>query len=212
MTHPLRRTLGNHLGKVLTPELCAEIEMAAQEIPNNPIDLSLFRPRELGDGYVISAERFADCLPELKPLHEVHWYETEAHRHGLALKPNYEAMIAMERAGCLLQITVRHEGKLVGGIRMYVQRSWHTENMLASEDTLFLLPAHRNKSSWIALKMLRYTVTCLEVLRDARGEECIEVDANSKLVNHADALMRRLFGAPVAMQFTKIFRRQANPA
>lgn len=211
MTHPLRRTLGNHLGKVLTPEMCAEIEMAAQEVPNEPIDLKLFHPLTLGDGYVIAAERFADCLAELRPLHEAHWFETESHRHGLALRPNYEGMMRMERSGCLLQITVRFEGKLVGGIRMYVLRSWHTENMSASEDTLFLLPAHRNKSSWIALKMLRYTVSCLEVLRDARGEQVIEIDANSKLINKADVLMRRLFGSPVAMQFSKIFRRQATP-
>jgi len=203
----LRHALGAHIGQTLTPELCVAIEIAARRIPDRSIDLNLFHPLKLGDGYVISVERLVDCLEEMKPLHELHWQETEGHRHGLALKPNYKGMIEFERAGSLLQITVRHEGKLVGGIRMYIGQSWHSENLVASEDTLFLLPAHRNSASWLALKMLRYTVSCLEVLRDALGEDVIEVSANSKLVNKADALMRRLFGQPVAMQFEKIFRR-----
>lgn len=205
--NPLRRALADNLGKTLTPELCVLIERGAHVTPDHSIDLTLFHPRVLADGYVIAVEKFADCLPELRPLHEVHWLETENYRHGLALKPNYEGMKAFELAGNLLQITVRYEGKLVGGVRMYVTRSWHTDTLLASEDTLFLLPAHRNQASWLAMKMLRYTLSCLEVLRDARGEEVIEIDANSKLVNRADVLMRRLFGEPVALQFSRIFRR-----
>lgn len=207
----LRRALGDHLGHKLTPEICVAIEMAARKTVDEPIDLTLFHPRVLADGYVIAAEKFADCLEELKPLHERHWAETEQYRHGLALKPNYEGMLAFERAGQLLQITVRHQGKLVGGIRMFVTSSWHSENMVASEDTLFILPEHRNGASWLAMKLLRYTVSCLEVLRDARNEEVIEIDANSKLINRADVLMRRLFGDPVAMQFSKIFRRVSRP-
>lgn len=201
----LRRALADSLGQTLTPELCASIENRARVTPDESIDLSMFEPMVLDDGYVIACERFESCLGELHALHEAHWHETEGYRHGLALRPNYAAMVAFERAGQMLQVTVRHEAKLVGSIRMYVTRSFHTDDMLASEDSLFLLPAHRARSTWLALRMLRYTVQCLETLRDHRGEPRIAIEASSKLSNRADALMRRLFGAPVAAAFHRVF-------
>jgi hypothetical protein len=175
---------------------------------DDSIDPVLFDPWHLADGYVIAVERFADIVDEMHPLHQAHWFETEGYRHGLALKPNYAALVMFERAGQLMQVTVRYEGKLVGGIRMYITRSWHTDDMHASEDSLFLLPAHRARSTWLALRMLRYTVRCLEALRDHRGEPRVIIEGDSKLSNRADALMRRLFGDPVALKFHKIFSKE----
>lgn len=205
----LREALGARMGKTLTPELCAEIENIARVAPDQSIDVRIFSQQVLPDGYVISVEKFSDCQGELHVLHEAHWHETEGHRHGLALKPNYRGMLAFEKAGQLLQITVRHEGKLVGNLRMFITRSWHTGDMLASEDTLFLLPAHRSRSCWLALRMMRYAVACLETLRDERNERVLVIEADSKLSNNADTLMRRMFGAPVASKFHKIFKKAA---
>lgn len=191
----LRRALADSIGQELTPALCASIENRARVIPDHSIDLSLFEPRIAGP-YVLHVERFTSVLPELMPLHEVHWLETEKHRHGLALAPNYAAMAADDLAGHLLQFTVRCDHRLVGALRMYVMQSRHSDNLLAEEDTLFIEQAHR--TGLLGLKLLRYAEECLALI----GVR--EISANSKLVNGADALMRRMKYEPVAMQFHKI--------
>lgn len=193
-----RRALGDRIGQVLTPALCAAIEADASVMPDLSIPLEQFQPAAVTGGYVLAVERFADVLEELKPLHAEHFAETEGHRHDLPLDPDYDAMAADDRAGRLLQFTVRHDGALVGGLRMYVLLSRHTKTLFAEEDTLFITPAHRG--GLLGLKLLRYAEQCLVQI----GVR--EIDANSKLVNGADVLMRRMKYTPVALQFHKIIK------
>ena len=192
-----RRAIAARIGQVLTPALCAAIEEDASVMPDLSIPLDQFETVRVGD-YVIQTERFRDALPELKPLHEAHWQETESARHGLELAPDYDAMAADERAGRLLQFTVRHCGALVGNLRMYVLQSRHSANLVAVEDTLYIAPAHRG--GLLGLKLLRYAEQCLVQI----GVR--EIDANSKLVNGADVLMRRMKYTPVAIQFHKLIK------
>lgn len=192
-----RHAIGARIGQVLTPELCAAIEMDASVLPDESIPLAQFEAEAVGD-YVLHVERFAAVLPELKPLHESHWLETEKHRQGLELDPNYDAMAADDLAGRLLQFTVRHAGALVGNLRLYVFRSRHTRNLAATEDTLFIAPAHRK--GMLGLQLLRYAERCLAQI----GVR--EIEANSKLVNGADVLLRRMKYMPVAIQFHKIIK------
>jgi hypothetical protein len=197
--HPaqLRNALGAHLGQVLTPEVAVAIFDAALRSPNEPIDIDQFEPLA-ADGFVIRAEQFVKVLPELRPLHEEHWIETEKYRHQLELKPDYDAMAERERAGRLLQITARREGMLAGHLRLYLGQSLHTQTLFAEEDTLFLRKQHRG--SFLALKMMRYGEAALLRL----GVR--EIRANSKRTNNADVLMRRLGYDVVAMQFVKFFQ------
>lgn len=198
----LRQAIGQHLGKVLTPEAAASIEVAARTAPDESIDPARFAPLVVGD-YTIAAERFSAILhPELHYLHRLHWSETEKHRHGIALNPDYPAMLARERAGRLVQFTVRHRGELVGNCRMYLGLSLHSQTLFADEDTLFLVPEHRG--SFLVIHLLRYVERCLIDL-GAR-----EIRANSKLVNRADVLMRRLGYRAVATQFVKIIEGGAD--
>ena len=39
--------------------------------------------------YAFAVERMENMLEEIKPLHQAHWKETEAHRHGIAFNPDY---------------------------------------------------------------------------------------------------------------------------
>jgi GNAT superfamily N-acetyltransferase len=190
-----RHAIASRIGQTLTPALCAAIEVEASQMPDRSIALDQFESLRVGD-YIIHAERFADVLPELIPLHAEHWKETEAHRHGLELAPNYDAMATDDRAGRLIQFTVRHCGALIGGLRMYVYESRHTNTLTASEDALYVSPTHRN--GVLGLRLLRYAENCLAQI----GVRSIE--ANSKLVNHADVLMRRMKYTPIATQFHKI--------
>lgn len=191
------------MGQVLTPELCAAIEVDASRPVDRSIPLGQFTPLVKGD-YVIQIERFAAVQDELHPLHLLHWRETEKHRAGLAMLPDYQAMRDDDRAGRMLQFTVRHADtrQLVGNLRMYVYPSRHSQTLSASEDTLFLLPEHRG--GHLVLHLLRYMESCMRKL----GVR--EINGNSKTLNRADVLLRRLGYTEVAIQFHKFLEETPN--
>ncbi|MBQ1766799.1 MAG: GNAT family N-acetyltransferase [Aquincola sp.] len=213
MTTPINRfraAVAAHLGQALTPELAAAIEAATWFQP--PAHLPTFERAEYR-GYVIGVERFTAALPELHQLHVLHWRETEKHRHGLPLNPDYALMAEHERAGRLLQFTVRRDGVLVGNLRMYLGVSAHsgtpfavfptrTREPAAEEDTLFLHPEHRG--GFLAVQLLRYAERVLVAL----GMR--EIRADSKLINRADVLMRRLGYQPFALKFVKIIEGETH--
>lgn len=193
----LRQTLSENLGKVLTPQAAWEVEQAARASGGAPIDPRAFGSQQFGD-YLIAAEPFEPLIAEIHPLHEAHWLETELYRHGLQLNVDYAGMVAMERAGRLIQFTVRHHGELVGNLRVYLGVSLHTQTRYANEDTLFLLPEHRG--GFLVLALIKFAEDALRAIGVS------EFRVNSKLVNNADVLMRRRRYTPVAKQFVKFFK------
>jgi hypothetical protein len=160
----------------------------------------VFTPTVHGE-YVIQVERFRDIQEELHPLHVLHYAETERHRRGIALAPKYDRVRAMERAGCVVQFTARRHGELAAQLRLYLSESVHTASVVASEDALFLAPAHR-PNAFLMIALLRYAE---QVLIDLGAHE---IHANSKKVNNAAVLMRRLGYDEVATQFIKIVKRK----
>lgn len=193
-----RSTLAAKLGRVLTPEDAAEIEASFFFEPDGSQNPTKFGQQIYGT-YRIQAERFGDILDELHQLHLEHWSETEKHRHGLTLNPNYDALKSRERSGNLIQFTLRTEaGELVGNLRMFIATSMHTQTRYASEDTLFIKPEHRG--SFVVMALMRFAEASLLSI----GVR--EIRVNSKLVNKADVLMRRMGYDPVALEFVKIFR------
>ena len=196
--HLLRLALSHFLGQQLTPEVASRIEFVASGGADLSHDPDQFKPKVCWD-YVIRVERLANVLSELHVLHQQHWQETEKHRHGLKLSPDYAGMLAMERSGRLIQFTVRTtSGDLVGQCRMYLSTSMHTGTVFAQEDTLFIVPEHRG--GFLAVHLLRYVE---QVLVGCLGVR--EIRADSKLVNNAGVLMRRLGYTPTAQQFVKVF-------
>ena len=194
---PLRKTIASHLGQVLTPEIAAEIELAVELVPDNSIDPAQFGTVAHG-GFTIMAERFQDIQDELHVLHKLHWLETEKYRHGLEMNPDYDEFCRRECAGGLLQFTLRSGDELIGNLRMFLSKSIHTQTRYASEDTLFIRPEHRG--SFAAMALMRFAEKSLLSLGIR------EIRANSKLVNHADVLMRRMGYTPVATEFVKFFK------
>lgn len=196
--HLLRLALSHFIGQELTPEVASRIEFIASGGEDLCRDPASFEPQVAWD-YSIQVERLRDVIDDMHELHKAHWSETEKHRHGLPLKPDYRGMLAMERSGRLIQFTVRTtHGELVGQCRMYLGMSMHTGTLFAEEDTLFLLPQHRG--GFLAVHLLRYVE---RVLVDAVGVR--EIRADSKLINNADVLMRRLKYQEVATKFVKVF-------
>lgn len=196
ITH-FRQTIGSYLGQVLTPEIAAAIEVSAHDGVDASYDPAQFGKLE-HDGFTFQVERLGDILAEMHLLHLEHWLETEKARHGLHMNPDYDAMLADERGGRLLQFTVRKEDVLVGNLRMYVLMSRHTQTLLAKEDTLFLTPAARG--GFTALTLMRFAEKALLSIG------VCEIEGDSKLLNNADVLMRRMKYTPVAIKFIKIFK------
>lgn len=201
--HRFRMAMARHLGKMITPEVAAKIEAEAFHEPDRTIDPARFDPMHYS-GYTIHVERFDDVLPELMPLHEAHWQETERHRHGIQLKPRYDNMQLRFRAGKGIQFTIRKDGELVGHLREWLFESDHTGTPVAEEDTLYIAPKHRG--GFLPLKLIAYAEECVLQLFPA-----FEARTNSKLVNRADVLMKRAKYTPFAIQHVKFLRRPDPP-
>lgn len=158
--HRFRMAMARHLGKTITPEIAAAIEVEALYEPDGSIDPAQFAPHEYR-GIVFAAESFRLIQDELHPLHEAHYAETERARVA-PLAPDYDHMAAAERRGDLVQFTARMNGELVGNIRMYLFKDLHTGTRGAREDTLFLLPAAR--VGFAASRFIEYAERCLAQL------------------------------------------------
>lgn len=209
----LKHALAPHLGAILTPEIAAGIMLAALNGQDRTIDPAAFEPKPLLEGaYVAAVERFRAVLPELHLLHLRHFGETERYRAHQGLNPDYDALLRDERAGRMLQFTLREAAtrQLVGNARFYLATSRHTAARYAREDTYFLLREHRK--GLLALDFWRYAEKCMteqlgvvEVRTDTKLTpgariEVLDDDGRAKGVHR---LNERLGYTPVAIQYVK---------
>jgi hypothetical protein len=195
MRKRLIESLSRHAGATLTAEV-------ARSVLDELFPLAAHAPAAFGwqdyKGYRFQAERFGEVLPELHPLHEQHYQETDKHRAGLALNPDYDSLIERERNGGLIQFTARTEaGELVANMRVIIGRSSHTQTLFCEEDTFYVVPAHRG--GFMAVRLWQFVENAV------RSIGVREIRFNSRLANRADQMARYLKYTPVAMQFVKIF-------
>jgi hypothetical protein len=92
---------------------------------------------------VFSIEKVRDVIDELMPLWEAHWKETERYRHGQGFNMDVDRYIKYNDVDYYILYTARDNGKLVGNFGAYISTSMHTQQLEATEDTLFLLPEYR---------------------------------------------------------------------
>lgn len=182
---------------VMTSQLALAICDAARELPTlvDRSSLSRVAPQWRGD-CVFDLERMEDIKDEMKPLHLAHWKETEKHRHDLPFRPNYETFIQYERAGRYVLFTLRINGKLLGNCAMYLDLSTHTRTLIATEDTLFLMPEARKGRT--ASRFIHYCESALKQL--GVQEICVTV----KTVNKAGRFFRMHGYSHVEDGLTKI--------
>ncbi len=195
MLQILREVLGRNIGNQLTPEMALGIFSAVEAGLSARPDLRrTFEPQTKGD-FTFAAERLDDVLPELLPLWRAHWDETETHRHDVQeFNPDIEAYRGSELDGNYILFTVRTGGKLIGNCGVYLSVSRHSQRIIASEDTLYLLPEHRGAG--VGSAFLRYMVDCV------RSVGATEIRATVKTVNNADALLRKFGFKHVAEEFS----------
>lgn len=189
--------LKSHIGQPLSPEIAADICMFADQIPTliYPEKIERIQPEQCGE-FTFAVEKIDEIAEEVKPLHQAHWTETEAHRHGLELKPDYETFARYERAGRYLLFTLRSEGRLLGSCAMYLDKSTHTQTIIATEDTLYLLPQARQGR--VASLFVNYVERSLHRL--GAREICITV----KTVNKAGRFFSMLGYKHVENGLTKV--------
>jgi GNAT superfamily N-acetyltransferase len=174
-----------NMGLQLTWDLAADIYVAAGRIETlvNSSDIEQVKPL-FYEEMVFARERMEDVVSEMKLLHQAHWNETEAHRQGLALNPDYEIFIRYERAGRYVLFTLRNDGRLQGNCALYLDKSTHTQTLIATEDTLYLLPEARKRQA--ARQFIKYCENALKSL----GVK--EINVSVKTVNKAGQFFRML--------------------
>lgn len=184
------------VGAELTPAAGSELVAQLMElILGDPLNIRELPIKRVGN-YTLQPERFITVLSELMPLHQEHWGETEAYRHGLQLNPDYEYVAECEARGEYILLTARREGALVGNYGLFLTRSHHTRTLIASEDTMFLQPDHR--VGRLFLSFSRYGEDIARLLGAS------ELRLTAKLENKVSEMLPRMGYRHVANQFVKI--------
>lgn len=128
-------------------------------------------------------EPLRDCWDEVMELARLHWEETEQYqRHPL--NPDKERYLHYNDTGYHRQYTVRDEGRLVGHAGMYLSRSMHTQVVMATEDTWYLLPEYRKGRN--AIRFYRF------IEDDLREHGVQEIHMSAKLSNSSGRIMEYL--------------------
>lgn len=144
---------------------------------------------------IFSIEKIADIWDELQTNYEKHWHETEEYRHGQELNMDKTRYLQYEDMGLYFMFTARDNGKLAGNLGIYVMPSMHTQKLVASEDTLFMLPEYRANGN--AYKFCKY------VEKDMEKRKVVEIVMTVKTVNKAWKFSERLGFKRIAYQYSK---------
>jgi GNAT superfamily N-acetyltransferase len=99
--------------------------------------------------YRFTLENGAENRDELEPLYRQHYAEMAARlaKEGIDVapfSPRWDMYEKAWRGGYLLNFVVRADGEVVGYSNIYLTSDMHNGEMIAREDTIYVLPEHRN--------------------------------------------------------------------
>lgn len=117
--------------------------------------------------YEISIERGDVNWFEVEPLYRQHYAEMQARlaRDGIEISdynPRLNRYFASFADGGLINYIVRFDGAVVGYSNVYITHDMHNCDMIAQEDTIYILPEHRKG---IGKKLIKFALADLQ----ARG-------------------------------------------
>lgn len=144
--------------------------------------------------YTFTSENAALNAEELLPLYARHYREMQDRLEGDGIaigpfKPRLESYFKAAMEGYFLNFVVRLDGKPVGYCNVFLTNDLHNGELIAREDTVYILPEHRNG---IGKRLVKYG---LQMLR-ARGVKRLHVTAMTDL--RVEKLWRRMGFRPVA--------------
>lgn len=151
--------------------------------------------------YAFGIERYADVEPEFDPLFRRHYAEmtdrlaSEGHVVS-PYAPRKDAYADANDRGDMLFFTVRCDGKPVGYASVYVSLSMHNGDLIATEDTIYIHPDHRNGIGRVLTKSI------LQAL-GAAGVKSATITAATD--PRATKLWQRIGFKPTAQQMTYYF-------
>lgn len=125
--------------------------------------------------YVITQETFTGTYLELEPLYRQHYSEMtdRLNKEGFEYSP-YNLRLDQYgkscKAGDLLNFVLRHDGVACGYSNLYLTNDMHNHDLIAQEDTIYVVKEHRNG---IGMRLAKH---CLEELR-SRGVKRLHVSA-----------------------------------
>lgn len=101
------------------------------------------------EGYEIVIERADMNYAELAPLYRQHYAEMQARlkSEGIEIgpyRPRLDSYFPAAATGGLINYVVRFHGKPVGYSNIYVTLDMHNSEPMAQEDTIYVVPEHRN--------------------------------------------------------------------
>ena len=98
--------------------------------------------------YEIRLEKFKETYSELEPLYRQHYSEmverlAEQGVQYSPYNPRLDEYIRAGEGGWLLTFVLRLDGKAVGYSNVYITNDMHNQDLIAQEDTVFVLKEHR---------------------------------------------------------------------
>ena len=133
--------------------------------------------------YTVSLESAVDNYDEMKALYTRHYSEMQSRlaNEGIHIpeyNPRLDVYFDAWRRGDMLNFVVRLDGKAVGYSNIYLTNDMHNRELIATEDTIYMLPEHRNGTGRLLSKFIlnhlrglgvkRLSVTALTDLRVAK--------------------------------------------
>lgn len=138
--------------------------------------------------YTFHLGKHRETFDELEFMYRQHYQEMVERlaRDGItysAYNPRWEQYWKASDEGWLLTFILRYEGKAVGCSNIYVTNDMHNNDLIAQEDTIYVVPEHRNGIG------RKFTKIILEELKE-RGVKRLHVSAMTDL--RATKLWKRL--------------------
>lgn len=152
--------------------------------------------------YKIDLERGDLNLSELEPLYRQHYGELQSRlaEDGFAMSdynPRLKPYIQACEGGWLLNFVGRTEaGEVVGYANFYIGQDMHNHDLIATEDVIYVLPAHRNG---LGMKIIKH------VLADLRSRGVRRVDVNPATDPRVAKIWKRLGFREVAVRMAYQF-------
>jgi len=99
--------------------------------------------------YTFSIENGAENYLEIEPIYRQHYAEMQERLAGEGIPigpydPRLDRYFESWNSGYLLNYIARCDGEAVGYSNIYLTHDMHCNEFIATEDTIYFLPEHRN--------------------------------------------------------------------
>jgi hypothetical protein len=134
---------------------------------------------------LVAVESWSDCIAEMETLFPLHWRELGLYRDEIPLQCDRDRYAAIEKAGALLLITARVDGKLIGYFVAFLFPHLHYKDagLWGMTDMYFVLPEHRKGAG---LKLF------LAFERECRARGVMQAVTSCKVHEDHSALLEKL--------------------